>query len=82
MMFVTIELALKNSILSNYQYGFRSTRLTSMALLDFMEKLGSAIDSKHITLGVFIDLKKAFDNLISFVVNKETYSLWSERYSK
>ena len=45
-------------IISNSQYGFRSTRSTSMALLDFMEKLGNAIDSKHITLGVFIDLKK------------------------
>ena len=34
-----------------------------MALLDFMERVGSATDNKNITLGVFIDLKKAFDTI-------------------
>ena len=34
-----------------------------MALLDFMEKLGSATDKNLVTLGVFIDLKKAFDTI-------------------
>ena len=34
-------------------------KINIIALLDFIEKLGSAIDSKHITLGVFIDSNKS-----------------------
>ena len=52
-----------HNILSNSQYGFRGNRSTAMALLDFMERVGSATDNKNITLGVFIDLKKAFDTI-------------------
>ena len=71
------EFVEKNNITSNSQYGFRSTRSTSLALLDFMEKLGSAIDSKRITLGVFIDLKKAFDTIDHLLlIKKLTHYGW------
>ena len=53
----------KHHILSNTQYGFRNSRCTAMALLNFMENLGNASDKKLVTLGVFIDLKKAFDTI-------------------
>ena len=53
----------KYNILSNSQYGFRKDRSTSLALLDFMEKLSSGIDKSKVTVGVFIDLKKAFDTI-------------------
>ena len=44
-----------------------------MALLDFMERLGSATDNKKITLGVFIDLKKAFDIVIVMYLYSAQY---------
>ena len=49
-----------HSILSNSQYGFRPTMLTSLALLELTEEITSALES---TIGVFINLKKAFDTI-------------------
>ena len=34
-----------------------------MALIELLEKLTNSIDDKKITVGVFIDLKKAFDTI-------------------
>ncbi len=42
------------------QYGFRSARFTSMALVELVKAITSCIEKKH-ALGIFIDLKKAFD---------------------
>ena len=36
---------------------------TSHALLDLVEEITSPIDAKKISIGVFIDLKKAFDTV-------------------
>ena len=48
----------KNNVLSNSQYGFRSSMSTSHALIDLVEEISESIDKKLYTLGVFIDLKK------------------------
>lgn len=53
----------KYNILSERKFGFRSGRSTSMALLDLIEKITTALDNKQATIGVFIDLKKAFDKV-------------------
>ena len=50
-----------NLILHQNQFGFRSKLSTTMALLELVDKLSAAIDDKLITIGVFIDLAKAFD---------------------
>ena len=36
---------------------------TNLALLELVEELTSSIDKKNKTIGVFIDLKKAFDTI-------------------
>ena len=51
----------KNNILSTSQYGFRTNMSTSHALIDLVEEISTSLDKKKYTLGVFIDLKKAFD---------------------
>ena len=51
----------KFQLLNNCQYGFRSQMSTSHALLDQVEEITSSIDAKKISIGVSIDLKKAFD---------------------
>ena len=46
-----------------WQYGFRNNHSTSLALTEFVEKVTSAIHKQESTIGVFIDLKKAFDTV-------------------
>ena len=53
----------KHQLLSNHQYGFRSGRSTSMAVMEVVEALSSGIENKEYAVGVFIDLKKAFDTI-------------------
>ena len=55
----------KYNILSSSQYGFRTSTgmSTSMALLELTESITTALDQKC-TIGVFIDLKKHWIQLI------------------
>ena len=53
----------KHDILCDSQYGFRQNRSTASALLELIENITSNTDKKCVTLGVFIDLKKAFDTI-------------------
>ena len=45
------------------QYGFRKNMSTSMAIMDLVEEITNAMDKGKLTIGVFIDLKKAFDTV-------------------
>jgi hypothetical protein len=53
----------QNQVLNPAQYGFRENRSTTMALLDFYDKISTAIDDKKYSIGIFIDLRKAFDTI-------------------
>ncbi len=53
----------KYPLLTDRQYGFRKRRSTSLAILDSIEHVTSAIDQKAYATGLFIDLKKAFDTI-------------------
>ena len=53
----------KFSLLNDSQYGFRSGKSTALALMELTEEISSAMDEKMYTVGVFIDLKKAFDTI-------------------
>ena len=53
----------KYDILNTSQYGFRHGHSTSMALLDFVERIHEALDRKEYTIGVFLHLAKAFDTV-------------------
>ena len=52
-----------HNILSNCQYGFRSGHSTELALIDAVDKLHSALQSKKQSIGIFLDLSKAFDTI-------------------
>jgi retron-type reverse transcriptase len=51
----------KNKILSKHQYGFRKNRSTEHAIIDFVDKITKAIDKGKYSVGIFLDLSKAFD---------------------
>ncbi len=53
----------KHNLLNNGQYGFRSNCSTSFALMELIEEICNNLDNKKLTVGVFIDLKKAFDTI-------------------
>ena len=53
----------KHDILSPSQYGFRSIMSTSHALLELVEEITSSLDNNKYSVGIFIDLKKAFDTI-------------------
>ena len=50
-------------VLYESQYGFRKNRSTSLAILELVEEITTAIDDFKSTVGVFIVLKKAFDTV-------------------
>ena len=51
----------KHKILSNSQYGFRKSHSTSKAITDLYDKITTAMDENKFSMGLFIDLSKAFD---------------------
>ena len=52
-----------NGVIIPGQYGFRAGHSTAMAVLDMVEKVRGAWGKGRTALGVFIDLKKAFDTV-------------------
>lgn len=53
----------KINILSESQYAFRTNRSTALAIMEKIEEITTAIDRRKYTIGVFIDLNKAFDTI-------------------
>ena len=61
----------KNGILSKHQYGFRKNRSTEFAIIELIDKITKGIDEGKYTLGVFLDLSKAFDTLDHRILTKK-----------
>ncbi|XP_045459304.1 uncharacterized protein K02A2.6-like [Melitaea cinxia] len=53
----------EKQFLISQQYGFRSKSSTLTAAIDLVTEIRSQIDKKNFALGIFIDLKKAFDTV-------------------
>ena len=53
----------KHNILSESQFGFRRNRSTDLATSYVVNKLCNDIDHNHFSIGVFLDLSKAFDTV-------------------
>jgi len=52
-----------NNILYRYQFGFRKKYSTVLAVIDVVEDILVHLDRQEIGLGIYLDLKQAFDNV-------------------
>ena len=80
----------QNNLLFDYQFGFRKKRSTTLAILDFVNRITDSIDDGGTSIGVFLDLSKAFDTvnhdiildkLSYYGINNETKD-WFSSYLK
>ena len=51
---------IENYVSHDSQFGFRSGLSTCIALLQIVDNISSSLDNNNVTVGVFIDLAKAF----------------------
>jgi len=60
------------------QDGFREPHSTGLALTELIEEISSNLDNNLVTIGVFIDLKKAFDTINHSIFIKKLchYGVW------
>ena len=62
-----------NKILYKYQFGFRKSHSTIHAIISLVEKVNKAMDSGKISIGVFLDLRKAFDTVDHCILLDKLY---------
>jgi hypothetical protein len=53
----------QNNILYEYQFGFRKSFSTQLALSLLLDKISHALDNGEFVVGVFLDFSKAFDTV-------------------
>lgn len=63
----------KFNMLNVCQYGFRKNRNTTSAILNFVEHIYECLNNKQHALGVFIDLRKAFDTVSHSILLKKMH---------
>ena len=71
-----IDYISKSGILTDRQYGFRSKISTNHAVIKLVDKITKAIEKNEFTVGIFLDLSKAFDTVNHNILLKKTLFLW------
>lgn len=78
----------KNSILTQYQFGFIPNYSTELAIHQLCQNIYNDIDNKEFQVTLFCDLTKAFDTISHSILleNLEVYGIrgttsnWFKRY--
>ena len=69
-----LDLPDSNNVLYKYQFEFREKHCTQQAIVALMEKITQSWDTDDIVIGVFIDLKRAFDTVPHDILLKKMYA--------
>ena len=51
----------QNDVFYDHRYGFRKCHSTNHAIITLVEKVAKALDNGKIIVGVYLDIRKAFD---------------------
>ena len=76
------------NILYKKQFGFQEILLNDHSIIQLVDQISNSFGKKHFTLGVFMDLSKAFDTVDDVILIKKLdhYSVngrnlqWFENY--
>ena len=60
----------KNQYIMPFQHGFKPDHSTVMSLLNLQDNKSAAIDRNEYSLGIFIDIAKAFDTVNQLLLKK------------
>ena len=60
-----------NEILYKKQFGFQEGHSTEHAIIQLIDQISNCFEKNHFALGIFIDLKKAFDNVHHAILIKK-----------
>ena len=79
---------MRNDLLYQKQFGFQNGHSTEHAVVDLVDKILKGFDQNNFTLGVFIDLSKAFDTVnhkilirkLELYGVKNSYLKWFQNY--
>ena len=61
-----------NKFFYEYQFGFRKNHSTSQAVMEVLDNIYQHWDSHEITMGIYLDLQKAFDTVNHPILIKKT----------
>ena len=59
------------------QFGFQKSHSTEHAIAHLADQIHESFENDNFTLGVFIDLSKAFDTIGNAILLKEARKLWN-----
>ena len=63
----------KYNIITDKQHGFQKGKSTNSAIINLIKNVYSSMDKKEISLGIFLDLSKAFDLVDHDILYKKLY---------
>ena len=66
----------KNNLLYRLQFGFSEGHSTLHALIEVMNEVHQNLDGNNFVIGVFLDLKKAFDTIDHKILLQKLEYTW------
>ena len=70
----------EHNILSMNQFGFRKNYSTFLALMDLVDNISKNIDEGNYSIGIFLDLSKAFDTIDHTILLDKLCRYWFKHY--